>query len=209
MNSFERSHEEKLPARKFFYSSKKDGKIADDGKITDGHVIVKYCLMCGKIWDKLEMKNMGDYHNHYFKKDVLLLADAFQNFIATCLKCYGFDSCHYFSYVELSWNVIFKITGVKLEKISDNNKYLFIEKEFRERISYNAKRYAKANNKCLNAYSPKKTVNIYITLDINSLYCLAMNEYLLYERLKWLKNVDEFDVMSISEKKSDRIFSPS
>ena len=29
------------------------------------------------------MKNMGDYHDHYFKKDVLLLAD---DFIDTCLR---------------------------------------------------------------------------------------------------------------------------
>ena len=27
-----------------------------------------------------------------------------------------------------------------------------------------------------------------------------MSEYLPYERVKWLKNVDEFDVISISEK---------
>ena len=32
MNSFERFNEEKLPARKYFYSSTKDGKIGDDGK---------------------------------------------------------------------------------------------------------------------------------------------------------------------------------
>ena len=37
MNSFERFNEEKLPARKYFYSSTKDGKICDDGKISDGH----------------------------------------------------------------------------------------------------------------------------------------------------------------------------
>ena len=28
-----------------------------------------------------------------------------------------------------------------------------------------------------------------------------MSEYLPYERFQWLKNVDEFDVMSISEKR--------
>ena len=32
-NSFERFNEEKLSARKIFYSSTKDGKIGDDGKI--------------------------------------------------------------------------------------------------------------------------------------------------------------------------------
>ena len=29
---------------------------------------------------------MGDYHNHYLKKDVLLLTE---KFIDTCLKYYG------------------------------------------------------------------------------------------------------------------------
>ena len=40
MNSFEKFHEEKLPARKHFYSSTKDGKIGDDGKISDSHISV-------------------------------------------------------------------------------------------------------------------------------------------------------------------------
>ena len=35
---------------------------------------------------------------------------------------------------------------------------------------------------------------------MNNLYGWAMSEYLPYERFKWLKNVDEFDVISISEK---------
>ena len=49
-----------------------------------------------------------------------------------------------------------KMTGVKLEKISDIDKYLFIEKGLRGGISYNAKRYAKANNKYMNGYDSKK-----------------------------------------------------
>ena len=87
MNSFERFNEEKLPSRKYFYSSIKDGKIVDDGKIPDVHISVKDYLTCEKIWDQFEMKNMGDeYHDHYLKKDVLLLADVFEKFIGTCLK---------------------------------------------------------------------------------------------------------------------------
>ena len=35
MNSFQRFNEEKLPARKDFYCSTKDGKIGDDGKISE------------------------------------------------------------------------------------------------------------------------------------------------------------------------------
>ena len=80
-----------------------------------------------KIWDKFEMDNMGDYHDHYLKKDVSQLADIFEKFIGTCVKNYGLDPCHYFSSPGLSWDAMLKMTGVKLEKISDIDQYLFIE----------------------------------------------------------------------------------
>ena len=46
MNSFKRFDEDKLPARKYFFSSTKKGKIDNDGKISDGHVSIKDYLMC-------------------------------------------------------------------------------------------------------------------------------------------------------------------
>ena len=52
----------------------------------------------------------------------------------------------------------------------------------------------------MNDYDPKKPSTLISYLDMNNLYGWAMSEYLLYERFKWLKNVDEFDMMSISEK---------
>ena len=55
-----------------------------------------------KIWDEFDIKDMGNYHDHYLKKDVLLLADVFEKFIDTCLKFYGLDPCHYFSCPGLS-----------------------------------------------------------------------------------------------------------
>ena len=124
-----------MPARKYIYSLKKDGKIGNDGKISDGHIIAKDYLTGGKIWINFEMKNMGDYHDHYLKKDAFLSVDGFEKFIATCLKYYGLDHCHYFSFYGLSWDAMLKMTGVKLENISDIDKYLFIEKGFRGGIS--------------------------------------------------------------------------
>ena len=49
MSSFERFNEEKFPARKNFYSSTKDGKIGDDGKISYGHISVKDYLTYEQI----------------------------------------------------------------------------------------------------------------------------------------------------------------
>ena len=128
MNSFKKFNEEKLPARKYFFSSIKNGKICDDGNISDGHISVKDYLTCEKTWDKFEIEKMGDCHDHYFKKNVLQLADVFEKFIGTCLKYYGLDSCHYFSSPGLSWDAMLKMTSVKLEKISDIDKYFFIER---------------------------------------------------------------------------------
>ena len=62
---------------------------------------------------------MGDYHDHYLKKYVLLLVDVFEKFIYTRLKLYKLDPCHYFSYPGLSWDVMLKLTGIILENISD------------------------------------------------------------------------------------------
>ena len=101
------------------------------------------------------MKNMGDYHGHYLKKDVLLLA-VFEKFIDTCLKFYGLDPCHYFSSPGLSWDAMLKMNGMRLEKSVDIDMYLFTKKGLRRGISYTAKRYAKANNKHMKNYYPKK-----------------------------------------------------
>ena len=41
MNSIKRFVEEKLCARKYFFSSTRKGKIDNDGKISNGHVSIK------------------------------------------------------------------------------------------------------------------------------------------------------------------------
>ena len=41
-------------------------------------------------------------------------------------------------------------------------------------------------------------------LDMNNLYGCGMSGYVPYDGFKWLKNVDNFDVNSISEKSPNR-----
>ena len=69
----------------------------------------------------------------------MLLTDIFEKFIGTCLKHYGLDPCYYFSSPGLSWDAMLKMTGIKLEQISDIDKQLYIEKGLRGGISYIAK----------------------------------------------------------------------
>ena len=85
INSFKRFNEKKLPDKECFYSSVKNKTTGDNGEKLDGHISDENYVMCKKIWNRFNMKNMGDYHDHYLEKDVLLLADIFGRFISTCL----------------------------------------------------------------------------------------------------------------------------
>ena len=93
-----------------------------------------------------------------------------------------------------------KMTDIESKKISDIDKHLYIEKWLTGGISYISNRYSKANNKYLNDYDPKKPSKFIIYLDMNNLYGWAMSEYLPYGGFKWLKNINKFDIMSISDK---------
>ena len=123
-----------------------------------------------------KIKNLGEYHDLYLKTDVLLLADVFEKFVETCLNYYRLDPCHYFSSPGLSWDAMLKMTGIKLEIISDVDMRLFIEKGMRGGISYISKRHSKGDE-------DNKFIMYW---DANNLYGWAMNQFLPYCDLNFL-----------------------
>ena len=112
---------------------------------------------------------MGDYHDCYLEKDVLLIA-VFEKFFYKCLTFYKLDSCHQFSSTGLSWDATLKMTGVRFEKNVDIDMQLFIEKGLTGGISYIAERHSKANNKSMKNYDPKKLSKYILCLDMSNLY---------------------------------------
>ena len=100
-----------LPQKKYFYSSINDGKR---NKI-NGHFFNEQYQHLQNVWKIFKFNTFEDFHGHYLKKDVLLLADIFEKFIHTNLKYYGLDPCHHFSAPGLSWDAMLRITGVTLE----------------------------------------------------------------------------------------------
>ena len=141
MNSFERFKEKRLPARKDFFSSTNKEKIGDDDKKLDGHISFKDYLICEKVWDKFDIKDMGDYHDHYLKKDVLLFSICFWKvywYLLRILWAWSL-SLFQFSWIELRCDVKNDWCKINIDK------YLFTEKGSRGGISYISKGYAKAN----------------------------------------------------------------
>ena len=136
MGSFKKFSEIKLPNKCKFFSSLKNKCISE-----------KEYLKADSIWNVFKMNTMGACHDLYLKADVLLLADASEKFINTCLDYYGLDSCHYFGSPGLRWDAMLKITRIELDLISDIDMHLLIEEGMRGGIFYIAKRHSKANNK--------------------------------------------------------------
>ena len=172
LDSYEKFKYPSLPEKKYFYSSLRDGKRDR----SNGHISDEQYQHLQNVWDTFNFNTFKDFHNHYLKKDVLLLADVFEKFVSTCLRYYNLDPCRYFSAPGLSLDAMLKMTGVELEKISDPDNYMFFEKGIRGGISYINKRYSEAS----------ENVNI-LYLDTNDLHGCAMSQYLPISNLIGLK----------------------
>ena len=159
MSSFKKFSDDELLDRCECFSSLKDKCISerDYSRAID-------------VWNVFKMNTIGDSHDLYLKTYVLLLADVFETFISTCLDYYGLDPGHYFSSPGLSWDSMLKITGIKLDLISDIGMYLFIEKGMRGGISYISKRHSKANNKYMWSYDSIEKRKFIMYLNANNLY---------------------------------------
>ena len=94
-----------------------------------------------------------------------------------------------------------KMTGIKLDLISDTDMHLFIEKGMRGGISYISERSSKANNKYMKCYDSSEESKFIMYLDANNLYGWIMSQYLPYSEFKWLnkKEISRFCLNSISE----------
>ena len=187
VDSYEKFNYQELASKECFYSSIKDGKRDNN----NSHISNKQCSYLQNVWNTFNFNTFKDFDNYYLKKDVLLLADVFEKFIYTTLKNHNLDPCHHFSAPGLSWDAMLKMTNVELEKISDPDIHLFIEKGMRGGISYASKRYSKANNKYYPNYDKEKPMKNIIYLDMNNLYGGAMSEHLPYGGFKWVKTTNE------------------
>ena len=189
MDSFQK-FKEQLPSKEEFYSILNDKHISDED--------YKHAQ---NVWNKFNLKNMGEYHDLYLASDILLLADVFENFRKTCLKYYKLDPCHYFTSPGLSWDAMLKMTDIKLELMTDIDMFQFIEKGMRGGISYIANRYGKANNKYMKKYNEKAPSKYIMYLDVNNLYGWAMSQYLPTGGFRWMtKNqINKIDLAKYKE----------
>ena len=112
-------HNESLPSEEKFYN-----------QLNNKHITNEEYEHAKEVWKAFDLKDMGEYHDLYLVGDVLLLTDVFENFRTHCLNYYKLDTCHYFTSPGLSWGAMLRMTGIRLELMTDIDMYQFIEKAF-------------------------------------------------------------------------------
>ena len=178
ISSLDKLSETCLPPKEKFYSKLNDDNISDEDY---QHAI--------KVWNAFGCKTLRDYHDLYLKSDVLLLADVFEKFRSTCLKHYNLDPAHYYTSPGLAWDACLKLTGQKLELLTDYDMLMMFERGIRGGITHISKRYSEANNKYMKNYDSSKKSKFIQYLDANNLYGWAMSQNLPTHGFKWMKDL--------------------
>ncbi|CAH3173579.1 unnamed protein product, partial [Porites lobata] len=163
VSSLEKLLETRLPPKEEFYSQLYDEDISDEDY---QHAI--------NVWNTFDCTTIRDNHDLYLKSDVLLLADVFENFRATCLKHYKLDPAHYYTSPGLAWDACLKETGQQLQLLHDYDMLMMFEQGIRGGITHISKRYAEANNKYMKDFNPDNESTFIQYLDANNLYGWAM-----------------------------------
>ena len=176
MDCFERLSETTLPPIESFYSELNKSGISEDNY-----------THAQNVWETFEMETLQDYHDHYLKTDVLLLADVFENFRDVCQENYRLDPAWYYTAPGLAWDAALKVTKVELELLADPEMLLMIEKGIRGGVSMISNRYGKANNSYMgDSYDPNQPTKYISYLDANNLYGWAMCKPLPTHGLEWM-----------------------
>ena len=109
------------------------------------------------------------------------------------LKIYGLDPAYFVLLPGFAWHACLKITGVKLELITDINMLLMIESGMRGRVCHVICSYAETNNKYMNNYDENEESSFLSYLDANNLYGCPMIKKLPVGGFKWITNVSRID----------------
>ena len=86
MDSWEKFDETTLPPKEAFYSNLNLEDISDEDY-----------AHAQKVWDVVEIKNLGEHHDLYIQSDTLLLADVYENFRNMCLDIYELEPVYFVS----------------------------------------------------------------------------------------------------------------
>ena len=112
MDGWKKFKETKLPPKDAFYSRLNMKGISDQDY-----------EHAQQVWNTMEKKTLGCYHDTYLKTDVLLLADVFETFRNMCLKKYKLVPAHFYTAPVLAWQALLKTAAEYFEHEKRRKEY--------------------------------------------------------------------------------------
>ena len=106
INNWEKLEQNKFPLKESFFC-----------KLNNSSISNKDYLHARRVWETFNLKTLGEYTHIYFKTDVLLLSDIFENFRRHCLKTYNLDPLHYYTAPGFAFDAMLKFTKIELDTI--------------------------------------------------------------------------------------------
>ncbi|XP_060859920.1 uncharacterized protein LOC132937114 [Metopolophium dirhodum] len=178
-----------LPPRIKFYNS-----------LTDDHISKKDYMHACNVWEKFNIKTLGEYSDLYLLTDILILADVFENFRDICLKTFNLDASYYLTAPGFAFDAMLSFTGVKLERLTDYLMLLMMENGIRGGVCQSVRRYARANLPDVDGINyNKKKPHIYLAyFDCVNLYGKSMLASLPYKNFEWYNDLT-LDVTTIDD----------
>ena len=181
MDKWKRFKKDELPDKESFYSELNNEHITDDDY-----------AHAQKVYDRFNIKNLGEYHDLYIQSDTTELVDVFENFRNTCLEIYELDNAHFLSAPGRAWQACLKKTQVELELLTDNYMLLLFEERIRGGICQATHRYVKANNKYMKNHDKDKESSYLVYVDANNLYAWSMCKKLPVSGFKYIDDISIF-----------------
>ena len=198
MDSWNKFNQDKLPAMNNFYS-----------ELIMENITNSAYRHAQRVFKTFNNKNLGDYHDLYVQRDVLLLADVFENFRNQCLETYDLDPAYFLTLPALAWQACLKTTKIKLHLITDQEILLMIEEGIGGGIIQVVAKFLQANNKCIKNYDQNKYSLFLQYLDLSSLYAWAMCQKLPhkdFEYCKDLRYINQKCIKNYNEESSEKGF---
>ncbi|XP_044020034.1 uncharacterized protein LOC122860328 [Aphidius gifuensis] len=185
LDKWEKFDDTTLPPKDQFYSKLNEENISDKAY---AHAL--------NVWQKFDIKTLGEYSELYLQTDVALLADVFESFRADCLNTYKLDPAHYYTLPGLSFSAMLRYTQIELELLTDPEIMLFVKQGIRGGLSQASNRYGRANNRYMGSeYNLEEEESFLMYFDLNNMYEAAMREYLPTYKFQW---IDYFDISTLN-----------
>ena len=103
------------------------------------------------------------------------------------MKNYQLDPMWYYTSPGLAYDAELKMTGVKLELLSDSDMLLMFDKATRGGVAIITRRHDKANNPYMSDYNKMQATKYLTYLDANNLYGYAMSQPLPTGKFEWIE----------------------